>query len=146
MNRTMRFSVLLLTLLLPLTATAETNLEFGTFSADVVRGGIDFTPNLLELEGETIRMVGYMAPPLKPRVEWFVLTREPLATCPYCSDAAEWPADVVFVRLPSGRTANTEAHNTLIEVIGRLELGIDQTEEEGLSLIRLIDVRVQRVR
>src|SRR5690606_19387874 len=120
-------------------AQAQQQLEFGTFSAEIVRGGIEYTPNLLALEGQEVRMVGYMAPPLKPRIEWFVLTRSPMETCPYCSDAAEWPPDVVMARLPSGRTANTEAFNVLIEVTGIVDLGIDQTEEEGLSLIRLLD-------
>lgn len=127
-------------------AGAATELEFGTFRADVVRGGIEFSPNLEALDGQTVVMTGYMAPPLKPRVNWFALTREPMATCPYCSDAADWPDDVVFARLPSGRNTNSENHQTLLRVTGRLEIGIDSNEEEGLSLIRLVDVTIERVR
>lgn len=125
---------------------AATELEFGTFRANLVRGGIEFTPNLEQLEGQEVVLTGYMAPPLKPRVNWFALTREPMATCPYCSDAADWPDDVVFARLPSGRNTNAENHQTLLRVTGRLEIGIDSNVEEGLSLIRLVDVRIERVR
>lgn len=141
-----RFIGIIMLALLAGFTTATTQLEFGTFSANVVRGGVEFSPNLEELNGQEVVMVGYMAPPLKPRVSWFALTREPMATCPYCSEAADWPADVVFARMPSGRNTNSENHLTLLRVTGQLEIGIDSNVEEGLSLIRLIDVTVERVR
>ena len=139
------FSIIIAALVLG-SSLAAAELEFGTFHADVVRGGVEFSQNLLELEGQEVVMIGYMAPPLKPRVSWFALTREPMATCPYCSDAADWPEDVVFARLPSGRNTNSENHQTLLRVTGRLEIGVDSNVEEGLSLIRLVDVTIDRVR
>jgi hypothetical protein len=127
-------------------ALATSPLPFGTFSAQVVRGGIDYSDNLLELEGQRVELVGFMAPPLKPRIEWFVVTRDPMPTCPFCSDAAEWPPDIVFAILPQGRTMNTEDYRHPLRVVGTLDLGLEQDVEAGLSLIRLRDVQVERVR
>lgn len=138
--------LLLLLLLAPSTALAASPLPFGTFSANIVRGGIEYSDNLSELEGQQVELVGFMAPPLKPRIDWFVLTQDPMATCPFCSDAAEWPPDIVFALLPPRRTMNTEDYRHLLRVVGTLELGLEQDVEAGLSLIRLRDVKVERVR
>lgn len=31
--------------------------------------------------------------------DFFVLTRYPMSVCPFCSNAADWPVDIVLVRL-----------------------------------------------
>ena len=46
--------------------------------------GFQFSDRATSLRGKPVRMVGYMAPPLKPESHFFVLTREPLAICPFC--------------------------------------------------------------
>jgi hypothetical protein len=130
----------------PSLAAAQTPLPFGTFSAEVVRGGVEYSDSLQELAGRRVVLEGFMAPPLKPRIDWFVLTREPMLTCPFCSEAAEWPPDIVMVLLPPGRTINTESNATRIRVTGVLDIGVAQDVEAGLSLIRVRDARVERVR
>ena len=59
-------------------------------------------------------MHGYMAPPLKPESRFFVLTREPLALCPFCQSDAEWPADIVVVYLEGDAAGHGGA-----KVVGR---------------------------
>lgn len=141
----LRLCGLLLLLYIPV-SLASSPLSFGTFAAEVVRGGIEYSENLVELEGQRVELVGFMAPPLKPRINWFVLTQYPMATCPFCSDAAEWPPDIIFAILPQGRTMNTVNYRNPIRVSGILELGLQQDVEAGLSLIRVKDVQVERVR
>jgi hypothetical protein len=127
-------------------APAQTRLEFGGFHASVVMGGIDYSENLRALDGELVELIGYMAPPLKPRIDWFMLTRYPMQTCPYCSDAADWPPDIVLVILEGGRLADAQQHTDLLRVVGRLDIGLESDVEAGLSLIRIHVTRVDRVR
>jgi hypothetical protein len=59
--------------------------------------GFQFSDRATSLRGQEVRMLGYMAPPLKPESHFFVLTREPLAICPFCQSDADWPVDIVVV-------------------------------------------------
>ncbi|MDX3809357.1 MAG: hypothetical protein QHC89_23620, partial [Bosea sp. (in: a-proteobacteria)] len=59
--------------------------------------GFQFSDRVTALRGQSVRMLGYMAPPLKPESRFFVLTREPLAICPFCQSDADWPVDIVVV-------------------------------------------------
>jgi hypothetical protein len=93
-----------------------------------------------------VALEGFMAPPLKPRVEWFMLTRYPMQTCPYCSDGADWPPDVVLVIVQDGRRLDARPHTDRLRIVGRLELGLESDVEAGISLIRIVDARVERVR
>lgn len=127
-------------------ASAQTRLDFGTFHARVVVGDIEYSENLLALEGQLVELTGYMAPPLKPRVDWFMLTKYPMQTCPYCSDAADWPPDIVLAILAGGRTTDAQQHTDLLRVVGTLDLGLESDVEAGLSLIRIHVTRVERVR
>lgn len=144
----MRPVALLLALLclLPAAAQAQATLEFGTFHARVVQGGLDYSQNLLDHDGRTVELFGYMAPPLKPRVEWFMLTRYPMETCPYCSDGADWPPDVVLVLVDSRIRLDVQPFDERIRVVGTLELGLESDVEAGISLIRLVEARVSRAR
>ena len=127
-------------------ALAQAPLEFGTFHARVVQGGIDYAEVLLAAQGELVALEGFMAPPLKPRVEWFMLTRYPMQTCPYCSDGADWPPDVVLVIVQDGRRLDARPHTDRLRIVGRLELGLESDVEAGISLIRIVDARVERIR
>ena len=51
----------------------------------------------LALNGQLVEMVGFMAPPLKAKSEFFVLTDVPMETCPFCDEIALWPDNIVFV-------------------------------------------------
>ena len=98
--------------------------------------GLEFSDKLKALSGKRVQMTGYMAPPLKPKLDFFVLTKEPLATCPFCTDAAEWPLDIVLVIMPKGK--DVVATERVLKVMGRLEIGIKEDAQTGfVSLIRI---------
>ena len=61
-----------------------------------VKGG-DFSDLARSLEGERITLEGYMAPPLKAEASFFVLTKMPMATCPFCEPGIEWPDNILPV-------------------------------------------------
>lgn len=104
--------------------------------------GVQYSDKLRGLHNQPVQMRGYMAPPLKPDLDFFVLTREPLATCPFCTTAADWPPDIVLVIMPPNRP--TTATTRPITVTGRLELGMKRDEETGfVSLVRIYAERVQ---
>ena len=91
---------------------------------------------LQNAEGHRVRMVGFMAPPLKPTIHFFVLTREPMAICPFCSSDADWPSDIVVVKLSEPITSLP--FDKPIYVTGKLELGTQVDEETGfVSLVRI---------
>ena len=136
-----------------LTAVALAVIVAATVAADVPRLtfremyslGIEFSARTQELEGTRVRMEGFMAPPLKPDARFFVLTRVPMAVCPFCDSAAAWPDDIVYVEIRSALEA--VRFNLLIEVEGRLSLGEAIDPDTGfVSLLRLEDAvfRVKR--
>jgi len=98
--------------------------------------GLVTTTKTNALAGGTVTMKGYMAPPLKPDADFFVLTREPMSVCPFCDYAANWPSDIVVVHLTG---ANDYADNALpIAVTGTLDLGPRMDPKTGfVSLLRL---------
>src|SRR6266540_1386455 len=64
--------------------------------------GIELSSKTKTLAGRPVKILGFMAPPLKPDVRFFVLTRAPVALCPFCNSDADWPSDIVVV-YPSRR-------------------------------------------
>ena len=81
-------------------------------------------------------MTGFMAPPLKPTINFFVLTKEPMAMCPFCSSDADWPNDIVVVKLSEPVTSLP--FDRPIQVTGQLELGTQGDGETGfVSLVRI---------
>ncbi len=98
--------------------------------------GVQYSDKLKRLAGQQVVMKGYMAPPLKPKLDFFVLTKQPMATCPFCSSAADWPVDIVLVVMPKGR--ELEPSTKGLEVTGRLDIGVKRDEETGfVSLVRI---------
>lgn len=83
--------------------------------------GMEFSDELAGLEGRSVSLRGYMAPPLKAESDFFVLTREPLAICPFCQSDADWPLDiaVIYLRRPAGLAPA----GARLLVSGRLDLG-----------------------
>jgi hypothetical protein len=78
-----------------------------------------------------------MAPPLKPDAKFFVLIKMPMAVCPFCETEADWPRDIVLVRL---RERQDWSFNRPIVTEGVLELGTEVDEETGfVSRVRLTD-------
>lgn len=101
------------------------------------------TERLKQLVGETVEMSGYMAPPLKAEAKFFVLTRSPMAVCPFCETEMQWPDDIVLVLTDDMLAA--VPFNVRIKVTGRLDLGIEKDAETGfVSLIRIEGAQVER--
>ena len=100
--------------------------------------GLEFSPKVLELDGEQVRITGFMAPPLKAEANFFVLGKQPMAICPFCSSDADWPDDIVVIYL---KRKQTFEHTTgLVAVEGTLEHGSWTDPETGfVSLLRLRD-------
>ena len=103
-----------------------------------------FSPLAEKLAGASVEMRGYMAPPLKPEIDFFVLTRIPMAVCPFCDTEANWPDDLVLVRT-SGALRAVD-FSDLISVRGRLELGTATDAQTGfVSRLRLVQADFRRV-
>ncbi len=89
-------------------------------------------------EGNRVTFTGFMAPPLKAEASFFVLTKMPMAVCPFCEPDAEWPTDIIAVY--TKRTVRVIPFNVRIEVSGILELGRIVDPETGfMSEVRLAD-------
>ncbi|MGV6876597.1 hypothetical protein ACUSIJ_28505 [Pseudochelatococcus sp. B33] len=98
--------------------------------------GLEFSDRVKELKGQQVSMRGFMAPPLKAESNFFVLTKMPMALCPFCSSDADWPDDIVVVYLGDRQTFVQS--NQTIEVTGTLEVGSWTDPETGfVSLLRL---------
>src|SRR5690606_10083723 len=96
---------------------------------DLYNKDMSFTPYAEERAGRTVVVQGFMAPPLKAESAFFVLTKMPMAVCPFCSSAADWPNDIVAVY---GREVQpVTPFNVPIEVSGVLELGVHEDPELG---------------
>ena len=103
-----------------------------------------FTEKARRLAGRAVEMRGYMAPPLKPEIDFFVLTSLPTAICPFCDAAASWPDDIVLVKL--SRPVRALAYDILLNVSGTLEIGEDTDAATGfVSLVRLRDAKYSKV-
>ncbi|ROU02925.1 hypothetical protein [Histidinibacterium lentulum] len=92
----------------------------------------------LDNEGRRVRFRGFMAPPLKAEAQFFVLTQRPMAVCPFCETAAEWPDDIMAIY--TKRVVDPVYYTVGIEVEGVLEIGEYRDPDTGfLSLVRLSD-------
>jgi len=125
---------------LPAGAAAAPRLGFDELYAGVSPQGLRFSPRLLSLRGQTVQMRGYAAPPLRADARFLVLTRMPMALCPFCASDADWPADIMVVYcqepslLPGGQA---------LLATGRLEAGHHTDPDTGfVSQLRLRDARL----
>ena len=90
------------------------------------------------LAGQAVSMRGYMAPPLKPESDFFVLARYPMSICPFCSSEADWPSDIVVVYMSAAAAALQPSQ--LIRVSGRLEAGAKMDPRTAfVSLVRIVE-------
>ena len=107
--------------------------------------GIEFSDRLKNLVNKTVAIKGYMAPPLKPESQFFVMTREPLAICPFCQSDADWPLDIVVIYLK--QASPMISAGTPIDVTGTLGLGSYQDPETGfVSQLRVMDATYRKSR
>lgn len=98
---------------------------YSGYSAD----GLTFSDKTLSLEGGRVTVSGYMAPPLTPTIHFFVLTEVPMSVCPFCSSDADWPDNIIVVKVDDPITALP--YDTPITVTGTLEIGSETDEETG---------------
>lgn len=107
------------------------------------KGTTVLSERALALDGTTVEIVGFMAPPLKAEAPFFVLTDVPMQTCPFCDEIALWPDNIIYV------TSDAELpmipYDRQIRVAGTLELGEATDEATGfVSLVRLTRAAVTR--
>lgn len=106
-----------------------------------VRTGLALSDKLLSLDGQEVVIEGYMAPPLKAELDWFVLTRIRLSYCPFCSTAADWPDDIALIYLDGDVIRPTEKP---LRLQGRLEVGPAVDPETGMvSIVRIYATQLE---
>lgn len=102
--------------------------------------GMAFSDLAHSLDGQTVVVEGYMAPPLKADSTFFVLTRRPMVVCPFCETEAEWPDDILGVY--TARKYRVAPFNRKIEVTGVLSIGSKVDPDTGfLSRARIENAR-----
>ena len=120
-------------LLFPGTAWAASDTPETLAFADLYKSfgvrGLEFSDRVVALNGKRAQIRGFMAPPLKPELSFFVLTREPVALCPFCSSDAEWPVDIVVVYLT--KSTLPRGFSDPVLVTGTLEVGSKIDAETG---------------
>jgi hypothetical protein len=120
-------------------------LGFSEFFASGSSRGLVFSEKLRGLNGNRVVISGYMAPPLKPSLDFFVLTLQPMAICPFCDSDASWPDNIVVVYLRRGKTI--EAATNALQVTGRLNIGRHVDETTGfVSQIRIYADTIEHIR
>lgn len=106
---------------LPWFSEQVSDLDFQEFYSGASPLGLEMSPKLQSLAGKKVRISGFMAPPLKPTLSFFILTKVPMSICPFCSTDADWPNDIVLIKLQQPVTALP--FDRPITVTGQLELG-----------------------
>jgi hypothetical protein len=115
------------------TARAADELKFN----DMYTTGVDLTPRAKSLAGKQVSMSGFMAPPLKAEADFFVLTKVPMAVCPFCDSKMDWPDDIVLVKMDD--QVEFVSFNRRINVMGVLDIGFVKDEQTGfVSFVRLM--------
>ena len=105
---------------------------------DLYGHGAAFSDQALALNEQRVQIQGFMAPPLKPDADFFVLTKLPMAVCPFCDSELDWPNDIVLVRL-RGRQDWVDFNQPIV-VTGTLALGTEIDAATGfVSRVRLVD-------
>lgn len=111
-------------------------LSFSELYSDWTSAGLVLSDKAEALEGGTVTMTGYMAPPLTPTIRFFVLTEVPMSVCPFCSSDADWPDNIIVVKVSEPVTALP--YDSPISVTGTLEIGSEIDEETGfVSQLRI---------
>ncbi|WP_108658244.1 hypothetical protein [Acuticoccus kandeliae] len=110
---------------------------------DLYNKDLSFSDYAKAMDGKRVTLQGFMAPPLKAESNFFVLTKRPMAVCPFCETSAEWPDDIVAIY--SKRTVEVVPFNVRIVSRGVLELGDHRDEETGfVSRVRIVDASYER--
>jgi hypothetical protein len=112
------------------------SLDFSQMYSGASAQGLIFSDTLRSLNGSSVTMSGFMAPPLKPSINFFVLTETPMSVCPFCSSDADWPYNIVVVYVDG--SVDALPYDQQVTVTGTLELGSYVDSETGfVSQVRL---------
>ena len=118
------------------------SLDFSDMYSGASSEGLVFSDTLNSLNGSEVTMTGFMAPPLKPSINFFVLTETPMAVCPFCSTDADWPYNM-FVVYVNG-SVDALPYDQEVTVTGTLDLGSYMDGDTGfVSQVRLLDATVE---
>ncbi|NDW03099.1 hypothetical protein [Jiella pacifica] len=110
---------------------------------DLYNKDLTFSDYAKSMAGQRIAVEGFMAPPLKAESNFFVLTKRPMAVCPFCESEAQWPDDILAVY--TSRIIDTVPFNVKIVTSGKLELGTYEDPELGfVSRVRLANAVYER--
>ena len=97
-----------------------------------------FSADALALAGKPVEIWGYMAPPLKVNLDFFILSDFPTETCPFCASEEDWIETIVFIRMRQAEELHTA--DSMIWTKGILDLGPATDPETGfVSRVRLND-------
>ena len=104
---------------------------------EIYNKDLSFSKKAIDFQGKSVRIYGFMAPPLKAESRFFVLTKMPMSVCPFCESDADWPDDIVVVY--TEEILRAVPFNVPIIVEGILDLGSYKDEESGFySRVRLL--------
>lgn len=118
------------------------SLDFSDMYSGASSEGLVFSDTLNSLNGSEVTMTGFMAPPLKPSINFFVLTETPMAVCPFCSTDADWPYNMVVVYVNG--SVDVLPYDQEVTVTGTLDLGSYMDGDTGfVSQVRLLDATVE---
>ena len=110
---------------------------------DLYNKDLSFSELALANEGQRIDVAGFMAPPLKAESTFFVLTKKPMAVCPFCEPGMPWPDDILAIY--ARRVVKVIGFNIPIVTEGTLELGDHVDPDLGFaSKVRLVDATYAR--
>ena len=130
-----------ITLSIALEANAA-SLDFSDMYSGASSEGLVFSDTLNSLNGSEVTMTGFMAPPLKPSINFFVLTETPMAVCPFCSTDADWPYNMVVVYVNG--SVDALPYDQEVTVTGTLDLGSYMDGDTGfVSQVRLLEATVE---
>ncbi len=125
-------------------ARAEEKLGFNELYKSFGVLGLQFSDKVKRLNGSTVSVGGFMAPPLKAEAAFFVLTEIPMSLCPFCSSDADWPDNILVVYLAAKQTF--VQYNAPIAAQGTLDVGPWTDPETGfVSQLRLRDASFDTV-
>ena len=118
------------------------SLDFSEMYSGASSEGLVFSDTLNSLNGSEVTMTGFMAPPLKPSINFFVLTETPMAVCPFCSTDADWPYNMVVVYVNG--SVDALPYDQEVTVTGTLDLGSYMDGDTGfVSQDRLLEATVE---
>ncbi len=118
------------------------SLDFSEMYSGASSEGLVFSDTLNSLNGSEVTMTGFMAPPLKPSINFFVLTETPMAVCPFCSTDADWPYNMVVVYVNG--SVDALPYDQEVTVTGTLDLGSYMDGDTGfVSQVRLLEATVE---